>query len=112
MAPIQLNRVHKRYPDGYEAACAASAANGFADEWQRHHQGGFSGFQPREFPAHTACDDVIHEGRVVAWNPSGGSWKVEDTCLVGATGPEPLVHDSSWPTVEVGGRPRPDVLVP
>jgi peptidase M24-like protein len=109
---LDATRPGARLGDAFTAGVAAYAANGFpADEWHRHHQGGFSGYQPREFPAHTATDDVIQEGCVVAWNPSGAGWKVEDTCLVGATRPEPLVRDASWPTVEVGGRPRPDVLV-
>jgi hypothetical protein len=54
--------------------------------------------------------DLVPAGSVVAWNPSGGGWKVEDTCLVGADGPRPLVHDDTWPTVTVAGRARPDVL--
>ena len=95
------------------AGTAAYAAQGFdPNEWHRHHQGGFSGFQPREFPASPASDDVVPEGAVLAWNPSGGGWKVEDTTLVEAAGPETLVHDDTWPTVKVGGpaparRPRP-----
>lgn len=94
-----------------DAGTAAYAANGFdADEWQRHHQGGFSGFQPREYPAHHRSGDIVEEGAVVAWNPSGGGWKVEDTCLVGAAGPEPLVDDGAWPMVAVGGRSRPGLL--
>lgn len=87
------------------------AANGFDPlEWHRHHQGGFSGWQPREYPAHPGSPDPVPAGSVVAWNPSGGGWKVEDTCLVGPDGPEPLVHDDAWPTTDVGGRARPDLL--
>jgi antitoxin VapB len=109
---LDATRPGARLGDAFAAGVAAYAANGFpADEWHRHHQGGFTGYQPREFPAHTSSDAVVHEGSVVAWNPSGGGWKVEDTCLVGAPGPEPLVRDAAWPTVEVGGRARPDILV-
>jgi antitoxin VapB len=91
---------------------AAYATYGFdALEWHRHHQGGFSGWVPREYPAHAGSDDVVPASSVVAWNPSGQGWKVEDTCLVGAGGARPLVADQEWPTTTVGGRPRPDVLV-
>lgn len=80
-------------------------------EWHRHHQGGFSGWQPREYPAHPGSTDVVEAGSVVAWNPSADGCKVEDTCLIGPGGPEPLVHDDAWPVVTVGGRARPDLLV-
>ena len=66
--------------------------------------------QPREFPAHPGSTTEVPLGSVVAWNPSGGGWKVEDTCLVTERGAEPLVHDSRWPVVGVGGRLRPGVL--
>jgi antitoxin VapB len=100
-----------RIGEAVAAGTAAYAAHGFApDEWHRHHQGGFSGWQPREYPAHPGSADVVPDGAVVSWNPSGGGWKVEDTCLVGPDGPAPLVHDGAWPTVTVGGRPRPDLL--
>jgi hypothetical protein len=36
---------------------------------------------------------------------------VEDTTLVLADGARTLVHDDDWPTVDVGGRRRPAVLV-
>jgi Xaa-Pro dipeptidase len=98
--------------DAFAAGAGAYARHGFdPDEWHRHHQGGFSGVQPREFPAHTSSDALIQQRSVVAWNVSGDGWKAEDTSLVGANGPEPLVHDPVWPALDVGGRPRPDVLV-
>lgn len=94
------------------AGIAAYDANGFAaDEWRRHHQGGLSGWQSREFPAGPDSDLVLAENFVVAWNPSGDTFKIEDTCLVTVDGVQPLVHDPDWPTVTVGGRARPDLLV-
>lgn len=95
-----------------QAGFAAYGANGFADdECRRHHQGGLSGWQPREFPAGPDSPVVLAENFVVAWNPSGDTFKVEDTCLVTADGAQPLVHDSAWPTLTVGGRLRPDLLI-
>jgi Xaa-Pro aminopeptidase len=93
------------------AGTDAYPRNGFdADEWTRHHQGGLSGWLPREFPAHRTSEEALAAGTVVAWNPSGDGCKVEDTCLVTADGPRPLVHDPNWPSVTVGGRTRPDLL--
>ncbi|HVD63001.1 MAG TPA: M24 family metallopeptidase [Lapillicoccus sp.] len=110
---LDASRVGARLGDVVSAGCAAYATHGFdPEEWHRHHQGGFSGFQPRDFPAHRSSDALLTEGAVVAWNPSAAGWKVEDTTLVLDGGPEPLVHDDAWPTVKIGDRLRPDVLTP
>jgi Xaa-Pro aminopeptidase len=109
---LDASRVGARLGDVVVAGTAAYGAEGFdPDEWHRHHQGGFSGFQPREFPAALDSDDVVPEGAVLAWNPSAAGWKVEDTALIDGDGPHLLVHDDEWPTVKVGDRLRPDVLV-
>jgi Xaa-Pro dipeptidase len=110
----------QRLGDIVGAGIRAYSANGFdTAEWTRHHQGGLSGWQPREFPAHPGSDVVVPDRSVVAWNPSGDTWKVEDTCLVTATGVEPVVTDEAtagaggnrWPMVDVAGRSRPDLLL-
>jgi antitoxin VapB len=109
---LDASTVGARLGDVVAAGTAAYRSHGFdPNEWHRHHQGGFSGFQPREFPASPASDEVIPEGAVLAWNPSGAGWKVEDTTLIEAAGPDTLVHDDAWPTVKIGDRLRPDVLV-
>lgn len=94
-----------------QAGIDAYPVHGFADdEWLRHHQGGLSGWLPREFPAAPSSDVTLAEGMVVAWNPSGDGCKVEDTALVTASGPQPLGTDPDWPSLQVGGRSRPDLL--
>lgn len=109
---LDATRVGARLGDVVTAGTQAYRTHGFdPDEWHRHHQGGFSGFVPREFSASPASDDVVPDDAVLAWNPSGGGWKVEDTTLVTDAGPDPLVRDEVWPTVTIGDRLRPDVLV-
>ena len=101
-----------RLGDIVASGTAAYARYGFAaDEWHRHHQGGFTALQPREYPADAASVDVVEEGCALAWNPSADGWKVEDTCIVGSGGVEPVVFDPRWPVLEVAGRHRPAVLV-
>jgi antitoxin VapB len=101
-----------RLGDAFACGAAAYPVNGFeADEWHRHHQGGFSGLQPREFPAHHSSDAIVPAGSVLAWNPSAAGWKVEDTAIVGPDGVQVLVRDPAWPFMTVGGRLRPGVLI-
>lgn len=109
---LDATQPQTRIGDVFNQGTAGYAAHGFDPmEWHRHHQGGFSGWQPREYAAHGGSNDVVPVASVVAWNPSGGGWKVEDTCLVTPQGPQPLVHDEAWPTTEVAGRRRPDLLI-
>lgn len=109
---LDATRPGARLGDVVATGTAAYSAHDFdPHEWHRHHQGGPTGWQPREFPADPGSDVVLDAGQVVAWNPSGGGWKVEDTTLVTPSGCEPLVHDPTWPTLAVAGRLRPDVLV-
>jgi antitoxin VapB len=71
---LDTTRPGTRLGDAFAAGVAAYEPNGFeADEWHRHHQGGLSGFQPREFPAHHRSDITLDEGMVVAWNPSAAT---------------------------------------
>lgn len=101
----------RRLGDVVSAGIAAYPRHGFAgDEWTRHHQGGLSGWMPREFPAHPGSQEVLSAGMVVAWNPSGDGVKVEDTCLVEDGGVRPLGSDPGWPSLEIGGRSRPGLL--
>lgn len=108
---LDRSRPGARLGDVVAAGVDAYPRNGFAvDEWTRHHQGGLSGWMPREFPAHPGSEENLVAQMVVAWNPSGEGVKVEDTCLVTADGVRPLCTDPDWPSVEVGGRLRPDLL--
>lgn len=109
---LDATQVGARLGAAFTAGSAAYRLNGFdPDEWHRHHQGGLSGFQPREFPAHQGTELTLGEGMVVAWNPSAEGLKVEDTAVVTADGPVLLVHDPEWPSLDFAGRLRPDVLI-
>ena len=81
------------------------------EEWHRHHPGGLTGLQPREFPADPGSTVELAEGMAVAWNPSGEGWKTEDTSIVTRAGVRRLVGADGWPTLTNNGRSRPDVLI-
>ena len=94
-----------------DVATRAYGAHGFdSDEWHRHHQGGPSGFLPRDWPATPASARLIQENQVIAWNPTGNGWKVEETLLTHVDGNLLLRGDDAWPTRTVRGRIRPDLL--
>jgi Xaa-Pro aminopeptidase len=80
------------------------------DEWHHHHQGGPTGFMPRDWPATQSSTRLIQENQAIAWNPTGKGWKVEETLLTYSSGNRLLTGDSLWPSRTVRGRIRPDLL--
>ena len=99
------------FSDPINAAIAAYPANGFdADEWTKHHQGGPTGFLPRDWPANQGSTRLIAENQPIAWNPTGKGWKAEDTIVATTSGLHMLSVDPDWPAFEVNGRDRPFLL--
>lgn len=94
-----------------DVATRSYGAHGFdSDEWHRHHQGGPSGFMPRDWPATQMSSRLIQDNQVIAWNPTGKGWKVEETLLTHKDGNIILRGGDQWPTRTVRGRIRPDLL--
>jgi antitoxin VapB len=81
------------------------------DEWLNHHQGGPTGYLPRDFPAHGQSAQLLEANQVLAWNPSAAGIKVEDTILVTSSGVEVLTHDPDWPMRTFLQRERPTILL-
>jgi Xaa-Pro aminopeptidase len=88
---------------------------GFPGEWERHHQGGLTGYAGREIFGTPDTDYRLRADQVVAWNPSITSVKSEDTVLVRDDGIEVLTSTEAWPSrqveVEAGTLERPALLV-
>jgi len=103
--------VGSTFSEPISAAVKAYSANNFADdEWQKHHQGGPTGYLPRDWPANLSTTTPIAEAQPIAWNPTGKGWKVEDTILARTSGIEILSNDPTWPHIEIAGRSRPNFL--
>lgn len=101
----------RRVGDVFRDGTQAYGTNGFdPDEWRRHHQGGPTGYMPRDYLATASSNAAVQASQAFAWNPSVPGLKVEDTVLAGAGGPEVLTCDPAWPTIEVAGRIRPAIL--
>ena len=106
-ALLDATVVGKPFSDPINAAIAAYPANGFdADEWTKHHQGGPTGFLPRDWPANQGSTRLIAANQPIAWNPTGKGWKAEDTILATTSGVKILTNDAGWPVFEVNGRTR------
>jgi len=85
----------------FQKAVEAYKYAGFPDEYQRHHQGGPAGYDPREFLATPAVDVPVGLGQAYAWNPSITGCKSEDTILVCGNGNEIMSTIDGWPTIPV-----------
>jgi antitoxin VapB len=89
-----LSQVFKRGTEVY-------AANGFANEWKLHHQGGPAGYEPREYVVTPTIKDQVILGQAFAWNPSITGTKSEDTIQVGGQENEIMTAIPGWPMIEV-----------
>ena len=111
-AMLDATKVGASFSDPVQAAIAAYPANGFeADEWTKHHQGGPTGFLPRDWPAKPAGSIAIAANQPVAWNPTGKGLKVEDTFVVTDAGLLPITTTTNWPSQIIHGRTRPDIFL-
>ena len=87
-------------------------AQGFADEWKLHHQGGAAGYGSREYFAGGGHEYPVLADQCFAWNPSIRGVKSEDTILATETGPEILTVTADWPRMPTErGIERPAILV-
>lgn len=89
-----LAAIFRHAVNAYEAA-------GYPGGWQRHHQGGVAGYEPREYLATRHSTDIVCAGQAYAWNPSIAGAKSEDTILVTDAGHEVLTAIAGWPTLPV-----------
>ena len=99
----------------YAAAAEAYAEKGFAEEIDRHHQGGATGYKTRDWVAHPGSAEIVREHQAFAWNPSITGTKAEETALVSSGGVEMLTSTPGFPviTTVVGGKEfySPDILI-
>jgi hypothetical protein len=103
-----------RIGDIFSTGVAAYAAQGFAKEWELHHQGGPTGYAARDYRATGKSDDLVEVNQAFAWNPSIAGTKSEDTIIATPEGPEIISASPSFPMMDVtvGGvtLSRPDIL--
>lgn len=98
---IQATRPDRTLGELFQLAQQAYEAGGYADEWRLHHQGGPTGYEPREYLALPGSPDPVTLGQAFAWNPSITGAKSEDTILVGRSRNEVLTAMEGWPVIPV-----------
>lgn len=102
----------RTYEEVLDAVLPAYERFGRPGEWRRHHQGGPIGYACREslvLAGSSAAGQghVIEVGNAVAWNPSAGRAKSEDTFLVGEDANQPITVGDGWPTLKLDGATGP-----
>ncbi len=83
----------------YQVAADAYVASGFANEINRHHQGGAAGYRTRDWVAHSQSGEVVQERQAFAWNPSITGTKVEETAIVKTYGVEIITASPNFPQI-------------
>jgi len=104
-ALINATRPGKTLGEVFAHGPRAYADQGFPDEWQHHHQGGVTGYEPREVLGLPNSSYVVSEGQAFAWNPSIRGAKVEDTILVQETENDVITLTPNLPTTIIDGVP-------
>lgn len=105
----------KKFSEVFAIGKNAYEVNGYADEWQLHHQGGPAGYGPRDGLANDQTHDIVLSNQGFAWNPSITGTKSEDTIVATESGPLFITHPVDWPVIEAewnGAKlDRADILV-
>jgi len=87
----------------------------YPEEWKLHHQGGATGYAPREYKATLTSREKVLEDQAFAWNPSITGTKSEDTIIARADYADVLSASPGWPTISVQVEgltlDRPNILV-
>jgi Xaa-Pro dipeptidase len=85
--------------DLYEVAANAYAEAEFADEINKHHQGGAAGYRTREWVAHPECNETVQPDQAFAWNPSIAGTKVEETVILENNFVQAITTSPDFPSI-------------
>lgn len=110
-ALIGATRPERGIEEVFRTGISAYMAHGFPDEWQRHHQGGPTGYRVREYRATPDSPHRVRDRQAFAWNPSIAGTRSEDTVLITEAGAEVLTVTPDLPQLVTEGMLRPGILV-
>ena len=95
----------------FDAAVAVCREAGFPEAIVAHHQGGPTGYLNRDWKIGPGEKRTLVENQALAYNPTAGAFKAEETALMTDGGFEILTGPKDWPAVVVDGVRMADVLV-
>lgn len=91
------------------------AEAGYPDEWMKHHQGGATGYDDRDYVIYPNIQETVQDRQAFAWNPTITGAKVEDTIIAFKDHFEVVTRSDNWPMlkVELSGKvyEQPGILV-
>lgn len=93
--------VGESYQRPFLAGKKAYEELGYADEFQKHHQGGPIGYVPRDYRIDFSHQGTILKNQAFCWNPSITGTKSEDTIIVTEDGPVFVTRPYLYPRFEV-----------
>jgi Xaa-Pro aminopeptidase len=112
---ISNTRPGNSVKDIFNKAVACYSDVGYPEEWKKHHQGGLTGYAPREYRATPNIDQTVSADQAFAWNPSITGTKSEDTILVSEDKNEIITHTGEYAYIEAECEGhklmRPDILI-
>lgn len=98
----------------YEIAARAYAEKGFADEINKHHQGGAASYKTRDWVIHPKSNETVFPDQAFAFNPSIAGTKTEETALLLNDRIEIITTTPNFPqsSFEINGQKifAPDIL--
>lgn len=83
----------------YRVAADAYAKEGFADEIDKHHQGGATGYRTRDWVVHPTQTEIVRRDQAFAWNPSITGTKCEETAILTDDGLEVITATDGFPVI-------------
>ena len=83
-------------------------------EWTLDYQGTLIGYTPREVLLRPDSTLILESDMAIAWSPSVGAARTEDTVVVDDRGYEAVTAPQDWPQIDVAVKgfiiPRPGIL--
>ncbi|HKI19754.1 MAG TPA: M24 family metallopeptidase [Isosphaeraceae bacterium] len=87
---------------------------GHAHEWTLDYQGNLIGYSPHEVLLRPDSNLVLESNMAIAWSPSVGAARTEDTVVIDSRGFEVVTAAQNWPQIDVAVKgfliPRPGIL--
>lgn len=101
LAIMEATRPGRLLSEVLEDARRIYAEYGYPEEFEKHHQGGPTGYAPRDYRVDFTHNIPVVENQAFCWNPSITGTKSEDTILVRKDGFEFITGPVLFPSRDV-----------